>query len=280
MLDAKRQMIETGDGLDWATAEALAFGTLLDRGLPRPPLRPGLRPRHLQPPPLRRSSTRRPRSATCRSTTSSPARRATRSSNSMLSEVRRPRLRVRLLPRRAERAHALGGPVRRLRQRRPDHDRPVHLVGRGEVAAHVGPRAAAAARLRGPGPRALLRPPRALPADVRLRQLDRRQLHHAGQLLPRPPPANPPQLPQAAGADDPEVAAPPQARGLQAQGLRQGLELPPRALGRRRPRRRNTASRRPSSSPTTRSSASSSARARSTTTCSRSATPAASTTST
>ena len=29
MLDAKRQMIETGDGIDWATAEALAFGTLL-----------------------------------------------------------------------------------------------------------------------------------------------------------------------------------------------------------------------------------------------------------
>jgi 2-oxoglutarate dehydrogenase E1 component len=28
-LDAKRQMIETGQGIDWATAEALAFGTLL-----------------------------------------------------------------------------------------------------------------------------------------------------------------------------------------------------------------------------------------------------------
>ena len=29
MLEAKRQMIETGEGIDWATAEALAFGTLL-----------------------------------------------------------------------------------------------------------------------------------------------------------------------------------------------------------------------------------------------------------
>ncbi len=28
-LDAKKQMIETGEGIDWATAEALAFGTLL-----------------------------------------------------------------------------------------------------------------------------------------------------------------------------------------------------------------------------------------------------------
>ncbi|PZQ51517.1 MAG: 2-oxoglutarate dehydrogenase E1 component [Rhodovulum sulfidophilum] len=34
MLDAKRQMIETGQGIDWATAEALAFGTLLTEGYP------------------------------------------------------------------------------------------------------------------------------------------------------------------------------------------------------------------------------------------------------
>ena len=52
MLEAKRQMIETGDGIDWATAEALAFGTLLCRRLPGAPLRPGLDPRHLQPAPL------------------------------------------------------------------------------------------------------------------------------------------------------------------------------------------------------------------------------------
>ena len=31
-LEAKRQMIETGDGIDWATGEALAFGTLLLEG--------------------------------------------------------------------------------------------------------------------------------------------------------------------------------------------------------------------------------------------------------
>ena len=33
-LQAKAQMLETGNGIDWATAEALAFGTLLDEGLP------------------------------------------------------------------------------------------------------------------------------------------------------------------------------------------------------------------------------------------------------
>jgi len=31
-LEAKAKMIETGDGIDWATGEALAFGTLLDEG--------------------------------------------------------------------------------------------------------------------------------------------------------------------------------------------------------------------------------------------------------
>jgi 2-oxoglutarate dehydrogenase E1 component len=34
LLQQKRQMIETGEGIDWATGEALAFGTLLDDGFP------------------------------------------------------------------------------------------------------------------------------------------------------------------------------------------------------------------------------------------------------
>jgi len=33
-LDAKKKMFETGEGFDWATAEALAFGTLLTEGFP------------------------------------------------------------------------------------------------------------------------------------------------------------------------------------------------------------------------------------------------------
>jgi 2-oxoglutarate dehydrogenase E1 component len=32
LMQTKRQMIETGEGIDWATGEALAFGTLLDEG--------------------------------------------------------------------------------------------------------------------------------------------------------------------------------------------------------------------------------------------------------
>ena len=62
------------------------------------------------------------------------------------------RLRVRLLARRAERARHVGGAVRRLRQRRAGRVRPVHFIGRAQVAAHVGPRVPAAARLRGQGP--------------------------------------------------------------------------------------------------------------------------------
>jgi 2-oxoglutarate dehydrogenase E1 component len=33
LLEAKAKMFESGEGFDWATAEALAFGTLLDEGL-------------------------------------------------------------------------------------------------------------------------------------------------------------------------------------------------------------------------------------------------------
>ena len=77
--------------------------------------------------------------------------------------VRRPRLRVRLLGRQQGRPGHLGGPVRRLRQRRPDHHRPVHRGRRGQVGPDLGPGHAAAPRLRGPGPRALLGPHRALP---------------------------------------------------------------------------------------------------------------------
>ena len=148
------------------------------RGLSGAALGPGLHPRHLQPAPLRHH---RPgdRGALPAAQPHQLRPGALRGRRLDAVGIRGARLRVRLQPGRAERAGALGGAVRRLRQRRPDHDRPVHLVGRGEVAAHVGPRDAAAARLRGPGAGAFLGPARALPADVRRRQHDRGELHHA-----------------------------------------------------------------------------------------------------
>ena len=34
IFEDRRKMIETGEGVDWGMAEALAFGTLLAEGLP------------------------------------------------------------------------------------------------------------------------------------------------------------------------------------------------------------------------------------------------------
>ena len=65
--------------------------------------------------------------------------------------VRGRRLRVRLLGRAQGRARGMGGAVRRLRQRRSDHHRPVPRRSRRQVVADVGPRHAVAARLRGAG---------------------------------------------------------------------------------------------------------------------------------
>ncbi len=202
---------------------------------------------------IRCSSTRRTRSATRRSTTSRDEPGALR--GHQLDAVGRggARLRVRLFARRAERADAVGSAVRRLRQRRAGGVRPVHLVGRAQVAAHVRPRLPAAARLRGAGAGAFLGAARALPAAVRRGQHAGRQLHDAGELLPHPAPAAAARLPQAADPDDAEVAAAPQARGLAARRDGAGHDVPPPAVGRRADVCRT---RRSSSSPTTRSAAS------------------------
>ena len=145
----------------------------------------------------------------------------------------RARLRIRLFARRAECADAVGGAVRRLRQRRAGGVRPVHLVGRAQVAAHVRPRLPAAARLRRAGAGAFLGAARALPADVRRGQHAGRQLHDAGELLPHPAPAVEARHPQAADPDDAEVAAAPQARGVAARRDGAGHLVPPAAVGRR-----------------------------------------------
>ena len=92
---------------------------------------------------------------------------------------RRARLRVRVLDRGARDARALGGPVRRLRQRRPDHDRPVHHLGPGQVGRGLAAHDAAAPRLRGQRARALLGPHGALPADGGRGQHPGRRLHDA-----------------------------------------------------------------------------------------------------
>ena len=196
------------------------------------PVRPGHRARHVLAAPLGadRSGERDALHAV-----QSSARRSGALRGHQLDAVRggRARLRVRLLARRAQCADAVGGAVRRLRQWRAGPVRPVHLLGRAQVAAHVGPRVPAAARLRGPGAGAFLGPARTLPADVRGRQHAGRELHDAGELLPHPAPPAQSRDPQAPDPDDAEEPAAPQARGVAARRIGPRLDVPPPAVGRR-----------------------------------------------
>ena len=104
------------------------------RGLPRAAVGPGQRARHLLAAPLRadRPGERAPLyAAQVRVAGPGPLR------GHQLDAVGGggARLRVRLHAGRAQRAHHVGSAVRRLRQRRPGGVRPVHLLGRAQVAA-------------------------------------------------------------------------------------------------------------------------------------------------
>ncbi len=85
-------------------------------------------------------------------------------------------------------ARRLGSAVRRLRQRRADHHRPVHRRRRGQVGPASSARAAPPPRLRGSGPRALERADRALPHAVRRGQPAGRLPDDRGAVLPRAAP--------------------------------------------------------------------------------------------
>ncbi len=156
-LDHRAKAIDSGESIDWATGEALAFCTLLKEGNPSPAVRPGFRARHLLAAPFGavRSADRGTPHAVQSSGRGPGAFRGAQFEPVGRS---RARLRIRLFDRRAERVDAVGGAVRRLRQRRAGGVRPVHLLRRTQMAAHVGPRLPAAARLRGPGPGTFLAP--------------------------------------------------------------------------------------------------------------------------
>ncbi len=112
----------------------------------RAPVRPGLRARHLLAAPFGadRPGGREPLHAV------QPSRRRPgplRGHQLAAVGRGRARLRIRLLARRAECARDVGSAVRRLRQRRAGAVRPVHLLRRAQMAAHVRPRLPAAAWL-------------------------------------------------------------------------------------------------------------------------------------
>ena len=145
-LDARAKAIETGEGIDWSTARGAGVRFAAARRPSGAVLRTGRRARHVLAAPFGadRSGERGPPHV------AQPHRRqAGPLRGHQLDALGRggARLRVRLLAGRAERADAVGGAVRRLRQRRAGAVRPVHLVRRAQVAAHVRPRVPAAARL-------------------------------------------------------------------------------------------------------------------------------------
>ena len=145
-LDNRRKAIETGEGIDWATGEALAFCTLLLDGHPvRLSGQDSERGTFSQ-----RHSVLFDQETEARYTPFnhlSDSAGALRGAELDAVGRGRARLRIRLFDRRAECADAVGSAVRRLRQRRAGGVRPVHLVGRAQMAAHVRPRLPAAAWL-------------------------------------------------------------------------------------------------------------------------------------
>ena len=237
-LDNRRNAIVSGEGIDWATAEALAFGSLLDEGFPVRLSGQDSRARHILAAPL--GADRSGHRSALHPAQPHP-RRPVAVRGHQLDALGRggAGLRIWIFARRAERARHVGGAIRRFRQRRAGRVRPVHFVRRAQVAAHVGPRLPPAARLRGTGAGAFLGPARALPAALRRGQHAGGQLHDAGQPLPRSAtPAEAP-VPQAADHDDAEVDAAQQTRGVAARPLRSGQVLPshparPRRVGEER----------------------------------------------
>jgi 2-oxoglutarate dehydrogenase complex dehydrogenase (E1) component-like enzyme len=156
-MDNRKKMIETGEGIDWATAEALAFGSLAGRP-PGAPVGSGLRARHVLAAPF---GALRPGNENRYIPLNNVGEKQARYEviNSMLSEEAVLGFEYGYSLAEPNALTLWEAPVRRLRQRRAGGLRPVHVVGRTQVAAHVRSRLPAAARLRGPGSGALLGPP-------------------------------------------------------------------------------------------------------------------------
>ena len=127
-----------------ATPRRSRFASLLDRGRPRPPHRPGHRARHLLATATSSSTTRRPACATRRSRTSPERQAPFELHNSPLSEIACLGFEYGYSAAGARDARPLGGAVRRLRQRGAGDHRQFIVSGRGEVGPDLAAHAAAA----------------------------------------------------------------------------------------------------------------------------------------
>ena len=145
-LDNRKKSIETGVGIDWATAEALAFATLAVEGHHIRLSRPGRRARHLLAAPF--GPLRPGERGALHPAQQYPGRPGQLRGHQFDALGRGgARLRVWLFAVRTEHADPLGSAVRRFRQWRAGGVRPVPVVGRAQVAAHVRPRLPLAAWL-------------------------------------------------------------------------------------------------------------------------------------
>ena len=128
LLDTKAEMFKSGTGFDWATAEAIAFGSLLTEGYPV----------RLSGQDSTRGTFSQRHSGLINQDTEEryfPLNHIREGQaqyeviDSMLSEYAVLGFEYGYQPRRAQRPHPVGGAVRRFRQRRADHVRSVHLLG-------------------------------------------------------------------------------------------------------------------------------------------------------
>ena len=228
----RAELLEGRGDVDWATAESLAWGTLLLEGIPvrlsgQDSGRGTFSQRHAVLSDVRTGEEHVPLNAVAAG--GRPLRGARLAPLGGGGDG----LRVRLLGGRAPRARDVGGSVRRLHERRAGHHRPVPVGLGAEVGTADRPRAAPAPRPRGAGARALLGPDRALPDPVRRGQHAGRLPLDAGLVLPPAPLAGPRLDREAAGGLHPQE--PPPEPALRLHPARAGLGS--LRAGARRPRR-------------------------------------------
>jgi 2-oxoglutarate dehydrogenase E1 component len=217
ILDAKKEMFASGEGFDWSTAEALAFGSLLAEGH-------GVR--------LSGQDSGR---GTFSQRHAVWVDQQTGQKYIPLTTVEGARFEVRDSPLSEfgvlgfEYGYSLADPQTLVlwEAQFGDFANGAQSIIDQFVAAGERPRAAASARLRRAGAGAQLGAARTLFAAQCRGQSPGRQLHDPGQLLPHPAPADAARFPQAAGADDAQIAASTQARGFEGHRLHWRQPFPP-----------------------------------------------------
>ena len=150
VIEGRHAAIQAGENIDWATAEHLAFATLLDQGFPvrlsgQDSVRGTFVQRHCDIIDQTTEAHYTPLSHL------RPGQAHFEVLDSALSEEAVLGFEYGFSLTDPEHSDDVGSPVRRLRQWRSGGDRPVHFVRRAQMAADVGPDHAPAARLRRAG---------------------------------------------------------------------------------------------------------------------------------